>query len=318
MEITTTTMGMVGTMGIPIRDFRHAALRSMTEREALTRWNTSKSSKGPMKAAIGMTWNDFKALLVEEFCPTYMYQYPEASIQAGSTSVDTLSPHASRGNTRFAPEIRECSRRHQPTNYLRMQHREPTKLTDRHKLVVPSCQRVMRRGRQWKRQLVMSVEAKSPSLMPCEVDLRRRDPNVVTGTFSLNDHFATVLFDSGVDFSFISTEFLSLLNVKPSIVNPGYVIEIKMWIELFSDYECEIRYHPGKAKLVRAMAMIIQSGVKGIILAAQGKAFNKENVLAKRLHSLDQQMKRKGKQSFVLYGNEYVSVRRSSDNINIG
>ncbi|GKC66331.1 putative reverse transcriptase domain-containing protein [Tanacetum coccineum] len=53
-----------------------------------------------------------------------------------------------------------------------------------------------------------------------------QDPNVVTGTFSLNDHFATVLFDSGADFSFISTEFAPLLNVKPSIVNPGYVIEV--------------------------------------------------------------------------------------------
>ncbi|GJZ49900.1 putative reverse transcriptase domain-containing protein [Tanacetum coccineum] len=53
-----------------------------------------------------------------------------------------------------------------------------------------------------------------------------QDPNIVTGTFSLNDHFVTVLFDSGADFSFISTEFAPLLNVKPSIVNPGYVIEV--------------------------------------------------------------------------------------------
>ncbi|GJS14335.1 reverse transcriptase domain-containing protein [Tanacetum coccineum] len=53
-----------------------------------------------------------------------------------------------------------------------------------------------------------------------------QDPNVVTGTFSLNNHFVTVLFDSGADFSFISTEFAPLLNVKPSIVNPGYVIEV--------------------------------------------------------------------------------------------
>ncbi|GJS32334.1 hypothetical protein Tco_0530716 [Tanacetum coccineum] len=29
MEITTTTMGMVGTMGVSTRDFRHAALRSL-------------------------------------------------------------------------------------------------------------------------------------------------------------------------------------------------------------------------------------------------------------------------------------------------
>ncbi|GKD06486.1 reverse transcriptase domain-containing protein [Tanacetum coccineum] len=53
-----------------------------------------------------------------------------------------------------------------------------------------------------------------------------QDPKVVTGTFSLNDHFATVLFDSGADFSFISTKFAPLLNVKSSIVNPGYVIEV--------------------------------------------------------------------------------------------
>ncbi|GJZ49752.1 putative reverse transcriptase domain-containing protein [Tanacetum coccineum] len=53
-----------------------------------------------------------------------------------------------------------------------------------------------------------------------------QDPNVVTGTFSLNNHYATVLFDSGADFSFISTDFAPLLNVKPSFVNPGYVIEV--------------------------------------------------------------------------------------------
>ncbi|GJU82977.1 putative reverse transcriptase domain-containing protein [Tanacetum coccineum] len=54
----------------------------------------------------------------------------------------------------------------------------------------------------------------------------QRDPNIVTGTFSLNGHFANVLFDSGADFSFISTKFVPLLNVKPSVVSPGYVIEV--------------------------------------------------------------------------------------------
>ncbi|GJX05684.1 putative reverse transcriptase domain-containing protein [Tanacetum coccineum] len=53
-----------------------------------------------------------------------------------------------------------------------------------------------------------------------------QDPKVMTGTFSLNNQFATVLFDSGVDYSFISTKFVPLLNVEPCIVNPGYVIEI--------------------------------------------------------------------------------------------
>ncbi|GJX85440.1 putative nucleotidyltransferase, ribonuclease H, partial [Tanacetum coccineum] len=53
-----------------------------------------------------------------------------------------------------------------------------------------------------------------------------QDPNVVTSTFSLNDHFAIVLFDSGADYSFISTYFLPLINMKPSVISPGYEIEI--------------------------------------------------------------------------------------------
>ncbi|GKC92706.1 putative reverse transcriptase domain-containing protein, partial [Tanacetum coccineum] len=44
-----------------------------------------------------------------------------------------------------------------------------------------------------------------------------QDPNVVTSTYSLNNLYATVLFDSGADFSFISTKFAPLLNEKPSI-----------------------------------------------------------------------------------------------------
>nr|GEX82195.1 putative reverse transcriptase domain-containing protein [Tanacetum cinerariifolium] len=53
-----------------------------------------------------------------------------------------------------------------------------------------------------------------------------QDPNAVTDTFSLNDHFAIVLFDFRADFSFISTKFAPLLNVKPSIVRHGYIIEV--------------------------------------------------------------------------------------------
>ncbi|GJZ48756.1 putative reverse transcriptase domain-containing protein [Tanacetum coccineum] len=53
-----------------------------------------------------------------------------------------------------------------------------------------------------------------------------QDPNVVTDTYSLNNLYATVLFDSGACFSFISTKFAPLLNAKPSIANPRYVIKV--------------------------------------------------------------------------------------------
>ncbi|GJW41540.1 putative reverse transcriptase domain-containing protein [Tanacetum coccineum] len=82
----------------------------------------------------------------------------------------------------------------------------------------------------------------------------------------------------------------------------------RRWIELFNDYECDIRYHPGKANVVanalsrkervkprrvRVMAMTIHSGVKEMILVDQSEAFKQENVLAERLNGLDQQMERK-------------------------
>ncbi|GJT28632.1 hypothetical protein Tco_0908907 [Tanacetum coccineum] len=106
MEITTITMGMVGTMGVPTRDFKACGPKEYNGKggaieltrwiekmenvldnsgcsenqkvkyaaslfviKALTWWNTRIQARG-REAAICITWNDFKALLVEEFCPS--------------------------------------------------------------------------------------------------------------------------------------------------------------------------------------------------------------------------------------------------------
>ncbi|GKF53016.1 hypothetical protein Tco_0159926 [Tanacetum coccineum] len=78
----------------------------------------------------------------------------------------------------------------------------------------------------------------------------------------------------------------------------------RRWIELFSDYDCEIRYHPGKAnvvandlsrkervkpKRVRAMNMILQSSIKDRILAAQKEAVDEIVVLQKGLDEMIEQ-----------------------------
>ncbi|GJU53422.1 hypothetical protein Tco_1227136 [Tanacetum coccineum] len=52
-----------------------------------------------------------------------------------------------------------------------------------------------------------------------------------------------------------------------------------------------------KPRRVRAMAMTIQYGVRGMLLTAQSEAFKEENILAEILHGLDQQMERKGDES---------------------
>nr|GEY16811.1 hypothetical protein [Tanacetum cinerariifolium] len=53
-----------------------------------------------------------------------------------------------------------------------------------------------------------------------------QDPNIVTGAFNLDDHFVTTLFDSGADYSFVSTTFIPLLCIDPSDLGFRYEIEI--------------------------------------------------------------------------------------------
>ncbi|GJT69879.1 putative reverse transcriptase domain-containing protein [Tanacetum coccineum] len=80
------------------------------------------------------------------------------------------------------------------------------------------------------------------------------------------------------------------------------------WIELFSDYDCEIHYHPGKANVVadalsrkerikpmrvRAMNMTIQSSIKSKILAAQNEASEVVNAPTEMLRGLDEQVERR-------------------------
>ncbi|GKD27042.1 hypothetical protein Tco_1233256 [Tanacetum coccineum] len=60
----------------------------------------------------------------------------------------------------------------------------------------------------------------------------------------------------------------------------------RQWIELFSDYDCEIRYHPGKATL----SLVI--GSCGY-LEAQSEASKDVNAPAEMLKGLDKQFERK-------------------------
>nr|GFB40610.1 hypothetical protein [Tanacetum cinerariifolium] len=55
-----------------------------------------------------------------------------------------------------------------------------------------------------------------------------RDPNsnVVTGTLLLNNRYASILFDTGANRSFISTAFSSLINIVPTPLGNSYDVEL--------------------------------------------------------------------------------------------
>ncbi|GJR40899.1 putative reverse transcriptase domain-containing protein [Tanacetum coccineum] len=55
---------------------------------------------------------------------------------------------------------------------------------------------------------------------------QQQGPNVVTGTFILNNRYATVLFYSGSDKSFVSTSFNTLIDINPVKLDTSYEVEI--------------------------------------------------------------------------------------------
>ncbi|KAK1424218.1 hypothetical protein QVD17_19539 [Tagetes erecta] len=78
----------------------------------------------------------------------------------------------------------------------------------------------------------------------------------------------------------------------------------RRWVELLNDYECAIRYHPGKANVVadalsrkenlkprrvKSLQLTIHTGLPEQIRNAQLEAIKEENVKAESLRGLDQQ-----------------------------
>nr|GEU43691.1 putative reverse transcriptase domain-containing protein [Tanacetum cinerariifolium] len=52
------------------------------------------------------------------------------------------------------------------------------------------------------------------------------DSNFITSTFLLNNSYASILFDTGADKSFISTAFSSLVNIDPTPLGSSYDVEL--------------------------------------------------------------------------------------------
>ncbi|GJY31789.1 putative reverse transcriptase domain-containing protein [Tanacetum coccineum] len=76
----------------------------------------------------------------------------------------------------------------------------------------------------------------------------RQDPDIVTGTFTLNNHYATTLFDSSVNYSFVSTIFTPLLGIETNNLGFSYEIEIASGQlaeinKVIRGYELEIEGH---------------------------------------------------------------------------
>nr|GEW26855.1 putative reverse transcriptase domain-containing protein [Tanacetum cinerariifolium] len=68
-------------------------------------------------------------------------------------------------------------------------------------------------------------EARGRAYVIKEAD-KNQGPNVVMGTFLLNNRYATVLFDLGSDKSFVNTSFSHLIDIDPVRLDTSYEVEL--------------------------------------------------------------------------------------------
>ncbi|GJW93695.1 putative reverse transcriptase domain-containing protein, partial [Tanacetum coccineum] len=88
----------------------------------------------------------------------------------------------------------------------------------------PSSERegIMEQVRVFHKEEVGEVRGRAYAIK----DVEPKGPNVVTGTFLLNNRYDFVLFDSGSDRSFVDTRFSSILDIDPVKIGASYEVEL--------------------------------------------------------------------------------------------
>ncbi|GJY95214.1 putative reverse transcriptase domain-containing protein [Tanacetum coccineum] len=108
-------------------------------------------------------------------------------------------------------------------------YKEKNVATGANGLPIPSCYDCSEKGHTRNRcpRIVKQEEiGEAHSRAYAIKDADPQGPNVVTGTFLLNNCYAFVLFDSGSDRSFVDTRFSSMLNIDPVKIRASYKVEL--------------------------------------------------------------------------------------------
>ncbi|GKC26118.1 putative reverse transcriptase domain-containing protein, partial [Tanacetum coccineum] len=217
--------------------------------KALTWWNSQIHTQS-QEVVVGIPWEDFKTLTKEEFYPSNEMQKLEnklwnyAMVGAGHAAytdrfhqLARLVPHLVTPEGHFAKDCRDVPRNVNPVNARNPNAKACYECgsTDHIRSACPMLNQAQGPGRNRPNQALainggqghrnQGNQARGRAFM-LGAEEARQDLNIVTGMFTLNDHYATTLFESGVDYSFVSTTFIPLLDIEPSDLGFSYEIKI--------------------------------------------------------------------------------------------
>ncbi|GJU10668.1 putative reverse transcriptase domain-containing protein [Tanacetum coccineum] len=197
---------------------------------ALTWWNSHKRTIGT-KAVLAMSWRELMKLMAELFQELTMLctkMVPEEEDQVGRY-IGGL-PNNIQGNV-IAAETTRLQDAVRITNNLMdqklkgyaMENAENKKRKEHYKSDCPKLKDQNSGNKDGNKNGVSEVRGKAYVLGGGDVNPYS---NIVMGTFLLNNHYASVLFDSGVDRSFVSTTFSTLLDITLDTLDVSYAIEL--------------------------------------------------------------------------------------------
>nr|GEU76785.1 reverse transcriptase domain-containing protein [Tanacetum cinerariifolium] len=215
------------------------AIGILTE-EALYWWNSFVQPIG-IEEAYKITWSEFKKLLIKKYCP----RTEELAVLC-----PTMVPNSEKLMEVFIGGLP----RHIKGNVIASKTQtleEAITITQR--LMDQTCNKVSHLAKNCKNKGPATGSNLQPVSVTCHACGKKghfksqcskannsahgiayllrdknagQDPNVVTGTFLLNQHLDRILFDSGVDKSFVSISLASMLNIPPITLDTIYDIEM--------------------------------------------------------------------------------------------
>ncbi|GKE32914.1 putative reverse transcriptase domain-containing protein, partial [Tanacetum coccineum] len=165
---------------------------------ALTWWNSQVATLG-LEVVNGKSWTDMRKMMMEELCPD------EKKLQAKAERIAESNKRKWEGNN-------NNNNNNNRRNY-RNNNRHNQNNNQRHgnaRALITTRQGGNVRGQAY---VIRDAE-------------HNQGPNVVTGTFLLNNNYVTLLFDSGADKSFVDVRFSHLLDIKSAKLNTSYEVEL--------------------------------------------------------------------------------------------
>ncbi|GKA07276.1 putative reverse transcriptase domain-containing protein [Tanacetum coccineum] len=216
---------------------------STFEGRALTWWNGNVHTLGLVNAN-HIPWTEFKTMMTTEYCPATEIQKMEQELWTLTLKGDDIEAYNNRFHelalmcpelvptekkkieryTRAFPERIKgniSSSKHATLHDAINMARELVEQAVQGSMLQPQLRIEVMLG-IYQSATVATFTIVGDALQSGE------NPNVVTGTFLLNDHYACILFDYGAEKSFVSSAFTPFIDIAPTALNNIIELELAM------------------------------------------------------------------------------------------